>query len=352
MFVQWNATVGQYFSQTYRYINYDNSEVDGERVLSSVPGLYYSCGSYGNPYVTIYGTPTSAGTYRLEVTYADFDIEDYVTDDIVVIVSNPPQYTHTIYYDANGGSGSMNPTVVTDYNSGSTNVTLAGNGFTPPAGHYFSYWWMDNGEPKNPGDVISIVGNTSWTAYAIWDTYKYTVTWKNWDGTVLETDNNVPYGTTPTYNGATPTRASTAQYTYTFTGWSPTVGAITGDTTYTAQFSSTVRSYTVTLTSNGNGTVSGGGTYTYGSTANISATPNSGYKFVQWSDGDTNASRSFTVTGDVTLSATFAIAIAKTNVKVNGSWVKGSVYVNVNGTWTESKKIYVKVNGVWEESTG
>jgi hypothetical protein len=167
----------------------------------------------------------------------------------------------------------------------------------------------------------------------------------------LETDTGVAYGTTPTYDGATPTRASTAQYTYTFTGWSPTVGAITGNTTYTAQFSSTVRSYTVTLTSNGNGTVSGGGTYTYGSTANISATPDSGYNFVQWSDGDTNASKSITVTGDVSLSATFVLAIAKTNVKVNGSWVKGSVYVKVNGSWVESKHIYINDNGTWKEST-
>ena len=45
------------------------------------------------------------------------------------------------------------------------------------------------------------------------------------------------------------------------------------------------------------------------------------------------------------------MTIAKTNVKVNGSWVKGSVYVKVNGSWVESKHIYINDNGTWREST-
>ena len=66
--------------------------------------------------------------------------------------------------------------------------------------------------------------------------------------------------------------------------------------------------YTLTVVSNNDawGTVEGGGTYNSGATATLTATAYSGYHFVQWNDGNTNATRTVTVTGNATYVATFA----------------------------------------------
>lgn len=53
--------------------------------------------------------------------------------------------------------------------------------------------------------------------------------------------------------------------------------------------------FVVSLQKTGEGTVGGAGTYEVGTNATITATPASGYKFVKWSDGNANASRTVTV---------------------------------------------------------
>ena len=55
----------------------------------------------------------------------------------------------------------------------------------------------------------------------------------------------VVLGGTATYAGPTPTKSSTAQYTYTFNGWSSPLGPITGNTTIRAEFTATLRYYTI-----------------------------------------------------------------------------------------------------------
>lgn len=67
----------------------------------------------------------------------------------------------------------------------------------------------------------------------------YTVTWVNWDGTPLETDENVTYNVGATYDGETPARVGDSDYSvYAFTGWDKSAGpnTILENTTITAQF--------------------------------------------------------------------------------------------------------------------
>lgn len=70
--------------------------------------------------------------------------------------------------------------------------------------------------------------------------------------------------------------------------------------------------FTVTLTAGDGGSVSGAGTYTQGTVITITATANTGYKFKQWSDGDTNASRQITVNSNISLSASFEQKVTET----------------------------------------
>jgi hypothetical protein len=110
----------------------------------------------------------------------------------------------------------------------------------------------------------------------------YTVTWKNYDGTVLKTDTGVPRGTTPTYNGATPTKSQDKQNTYSFKEWRDSKNnlptSVSGDVTYTAQFTSSPRLYEVKVecvpsSETGESCQAvGAGKYTFGSKVEIKST--------------------------------------------------------------------------------
>lgn len=74
---------------------------------------------------------------------------------------------------------------------------------------------------------------------------KITVTWKNYNGDILQED-LINVGETPVYNGNIPTKEGTPHYTYTFKGWNLEIGPVEEATVYVAQFEATVNKYTVT----------------------------------------------------------------------------------------------------------
>ena len=80
-----------------------------------------------------------------------------------------------------------------------------------------------------------------------------------------------------------------------------------GGTNYTATFVSAMASLTVSASPSNAGTVSGGGTFTVGSSHSISATAtNAGYVFSQWQDGNTQTTRTVTIpAGGTNNTATF-----------------------------------------------
>jgi len=175
--------------------------------------------------------------------------------------------------------------------------------------------------------IAVVTGEASYTAQFREGVRQYTVKFVNDDGTVLQSS-AWDYGSTPSYLGNTPTKASTAQYSYTFTGWSSAISAVTGDATYTAQYSSTVRQYTVKFV-NGN-TVLQSNVLTYGATPSYTGTTPTKAETAQYTYAFSGWSPAISaVTGDVTYTAQFKSTVKQytiTFVDENGTVLKSSKF--------------------------
>lgn len=93
-----------------------------------------------------------------------------------------------------------------------------------------------------------------------WKEKTYTITWKNWDGSIIQTIGPsegpedsciVTYGTMAEFLGSNPTRENNIDSTYSFTGWKPALGPVTQDVTYTATYESQPRMYTIIFNNEG-----------------------------------------------------------------------------------------------------
>lgn len=173
--------------------------------------------------------------------------------------------------------------------------------------------------------VVSATGNAVYTAQY---TQLVTVTWKNYDGKVLKRD-TVAKGTKPNYSGPTPTKP-TDTYAYTFSGWTPQVGVINSNTTYTATFTQkTPASYTITWKNYDQSvlkteTVKEGVTPSYTGTPTRPDDNNYVYTFNGWSPA----------VGPVTKNITYTAQYTATPVTVDTNKL------------TEDETIYFDFNGV------
>jgi len=93
---------------------------------------------------------------------------------------------------------------------------------------------------------------------------------------------------------------------------------------------------TVAQVTSGSGTTYGSGVYDIGTNVTISVVPNSGWRFRQWDDGDTNSSRSITVGSNVTYTATlYPIITVTPGPSEGGTIIGGGDYpIGSNATLT------------------
>ncbi len=127
------------------------------------------------------------------------------------------------------------------------------------------------------------------------DPVYYTVTFKDWDGTVLKTQQVAEGGSATAPSN--PTRTG-----YTFTGWDKSFTNVTSNLTVTAQY--TINTYTVTF-KDWDGTVLKTQTVNYGGAATAPANPTrDGYTFAGWDKSFNYITANTVVTATYTQNAT------------------------------------------------
>ena len=111
-------------------------------------------------------------------------------------------------------------------------------------GYTFKYWSIEKGgEEYNFNTEIT----ENITLYAVYSINKYTVTFKNYDGSTLQ-EETLEYGALPKYKGEAPTREKTKEYTYTFKGWDKEITEVTNNQEYIATYTETKNKYNVKFT--------------------------------------------------------------------------------------------------------
>ena len=190
------------------------------------------------------------------------------------------------------------PTITTAYDANGTRVTISGssgttifyttNGSTPTesSNKYTGSFVLNGAATVKAVAMQNCRYNSHVSSYGITVT-KHTVTFKDWNGTVLKTQS--VYHTGAATAPANPTRAG-----YTFTGWDKAFTNVTADLVVTAQYSA--NTYTVTF-KDWNGTVLKTQQVQYGGAATAPANPTrTGYTFTGWDKAFTNVTANLVVT--------------------------------------------------------
>ena len=305
-----NITLYAIWEPNYYYIRYDKNADDADGTMSNT-----SC-TYDYP-VTLRQNNFTRSGYSFAGWNKQSDGSDphtYENLESVTNLTSTPDATVTLHalwkantykvaYYANGGDGTMAPSVHTY----GIEKNLDSNNFTLP-GHSFSHWnaRQDNTgiEYKNNAVVKNLTStdNGTYYLYAQWIAGVSTITYNGNGGSPAETTVPSSYGSTVSLPGT----GAVSRTGYIFEGWCLNKEG-TG-TVYTASYTvyGNVTLYakwtaiTYTVTYNGNDATTGTmspQTFTYGAsnnklTANVFV--RTGYKFLGWSTSNTAVTAAYT----------------------------------------------------------
>ena len=211
-------------------------------------------------------------------------------------------YTLTYTAGANGSITGTSPQTV-NYGADGTAVTAV-----PNLGYHFVDW--SDASTDNPRTDTNVTANVTVTANFAIDHFTLTYT-AGANGSITGTSpQTVNYGADGTAVTAVP------DLHYHFVNWSDASTAnprtdtnVTANVTVTANFA--IDQFTLTYTAGANGTISGTSpqTVNYGASGTaVTAVPDLGYHFVDWSDASVANPRTDTnVTANISVTANFAI---------------------------------------------
>ena len=301
----------------------------GTGILTMEVSAFYQCSSLADITVRATTPPVIHSTTFLDIN-SSYVIK--VPCDNLSLYRSAPDWKDLTLVGVGGncGSGTSENTYTVSVSSANSSMgTVSGSGVyvegqtatvtaTPKSGYLFAYW-SDN-STANPY-TFTVTKDVSLTAsFGTDDSNKYNVSVNSANSTMgkaffhgvsnFEELNNGQY-----VQGTNLIAEAIPNSGYKFKSWSdgnnsnPYGITVTRDISLLAIFepvsSSTTCTVSVSAVNTSMGTVSGGGSYEEGQTATVTATPNSGYEFTQWSDGSTQNPYTFTVSKDITLTAYF-----------------------------------------------
>ena len=292
-----------YSSRTATF-NFNTSSIPSGATINSAT-LYVNAKASANSRITLYADVNGSSSSRV-INSALTTTQGNQTADIKSYINSLSSVKLTGYISSNTSTTFTlyEVYIVVDYTEPLATYTVT---FVDWNGTVLKTQEVEKGSnatpPSNPnrtgytfsgwsGSYTNITSNVTITAqYTI---NSYTVTFKDWDGITLKTE-------TVNYQSSATAPANPTRQGYTFTGWSGNYTNVTSNLTITATY--TINTYTVTFVDYDNTTLKTE-TVNHGSNATPPSNPNrTGYTFSGWSGNYTNVTSNTEVTATYTVNS-------------------------------------------------